>query len=220
MVVFVVAGSPAARAPWGLRPGRDDWVVAADLGAAHALRWGWPIHLLIGDLDSLPAEIVSELQGRGTAIERAPAAKDETDTELALARGLAHRPEQIVLCAAFGGRTDHFLANVLLLAHPRLASVDAVMVDGGETVRLMQARPDGAGASLDIAGHAGDLLSLLPFGSDAEGVTTEGLLYPLHAETLHLGSARGMSNVLTGPRSRVTLARGRLLAIHTRMAER
>jgi thiamine pyrophosphokinase len=92
------------------------------------------------------------------------------------------------------------------------------MVDGGETVRLVQATLEEA--TLDIHGASGDLISLLPLGEDAIGVTTEALLYPLQAETLHLGSARGVSNVLTSPQGRVTLRRGRLLVIHTRKEER
>ena len=54
----------------------------------------------------------------------------------------------------------------------------------------------------------GDLLSLLPLGGDAIGVTTEGLQYPLHDETLFLGQARGVSNVFTGSRAAITLRRG------------
>jgi thiamine pyrophosphokinase len=128
---------------------------------------------------------------------------------------MAMGPEEIVLCAATGGRTDHLLANVFLLARVDLASVRLRLVDGGETVRLLGAND--REAVLQIDGAAGDLLSLLPFGGDAAGVTTEALLYPLHAETLYLGQARGVSNVLTGPRCLVRLQRGQLLVIHNRM---
>lgn len=217
MRVFLVAGSPVAHRPWHLAPRPGDRVIAADLGAAHALRWGWPVHLLIGDLDSLPAQDATALELAGTQIQRAPAAKDETDTELGLARALELAPDQIVVAAAGGGRTDHLLANVLLLARPDLASVDVLVADGGESLRLLQAGTEGA--RLEIEGSPGDLLSLLPLGQDAVGVTTDGLLYPLRAETLYQGSARGVSNVFAGQRVRVALAHGRLLVIHIRMEE-
>jgi thiamine pyrophosphokinase len=215
---FVVAGSPLARRPSGVSPGRDDYVIAADLGAHHALTWGWRIDLLVGDLDSLPAGEASRIEVAGTQIFRAPAAKDETDTELALARALMLEPAQIIICAATGGRTDHLLANVLLLARPALATMDVQLVDGGETLRLLHA--EGQEARLGIEGAPGDLLSLLPLGGDAAGVSTEGLLYPLRAETLYLGQARGVSNVLTGARCEVSLQRGQLLVIHNRMEMR
>ena len=46
------------------------------------------------------------------------------------------------------------------------------------------------------SGAPGSTVSLLPFGGDADGVTTDGLVYPLADESLALGSARGVSNVI------------------------
>ena len=214
MRVFVVAGSPAAQQPQGPAPQPGDRVIAADLGAQHALRWGWRVDLVVGDLDSLPPGASLAIEQAGTEVLRVPAAKDQTDTELAIARALAMGADQLVICGATGGRTDHLLANVLLLAHGALAGADACLVDGGETIRLLRA--DGEIARLAIEGAAGDLLSLLPLGADTAGVTTRGLRYPLNDETLHLGEARGISNVLTGSRAQVSLRRGCLLVIHNR----
>jgi thiamine pyrophosphokinase len=215
MRAFVVAGSPVARSPVGIAPQEGDFVVAADLGAQHALAWGWPVHLLVGDLDSLPAEVVVRLQLAGVETQRVPTAKDQTDTELALALALEHRPAQIVVCGALGGRVDHLLANVLLLAHPSLAGLVVRMADGPETVRLIG--EGAAPAALSIEGARDDLVSLLPFGANVEGVWTAGLRYPLRGETLHLGAARGVSNVMSDDRAEVSLTRGRLLVTHYRM---
>ena len=74
--------------------------------------WGWPVHLLIGDLDSLPAEDTAALAGAGVPILRAPAAKDETDLELALQQALAEDASQIVICGALGeGRITCWLTS-------------------------------------------------------------------------------------------------------------
>lgn len=198
-----------------MNPGPGDFVVAADLGAQHALAWGWQVDLLVGDLDSLSPEVARRIETAGTRILRAPAAKDETDTELALAHALLLGADEVIVCGATGGRTDHLIANVLLLARPDLASAGVRLADGGETVRLLRAEEQLV--RLVIEGGAGDLVSLLPCGGDAVGVSTQGLLYPLFSETLHLGQARGMSNVLTGARCEVSLQRGQLLLIHNRM---
>jgi len=65
---------------------------------------------------------------------------------------------------------------------------------GPETIRLLAAPgPDGAPAHLALSGAAGDLLTLLPLGADAEGVSTDGMYYPLAGETLYEGRARGVS---------------------------
>ena len=59
----------------------------------------------------------------------------------------------------------------------------------------------------------GALLTLLALGGAATGVVTEGLEYPLAAETLEPGSSRGVSNVFAATEARLTVASGVLLAI-------
>jgi thiamine pyrophosphokinase len=235
MRVFIVAGSPQAERPVGLTPGPGDRVIAADSGAVHARAWGWPVHLLVGDLDSAPPAEVAALVAAGTPLLTAPAAKDETDLELALTRSLADGATEIILCAALGGRADHAFANVLLLARPELARVDVRIVEGGQTIRLLRGgknvaqaaglrlwrRPRQSGglryrsAHLALTGARGDLLSLLPVGGDAMGVTTAGLAYPLRDETLFFGQARGVSNVFEGAAAEVWLREGMMLVIQT-----
>ena len=121
MRVFLVGGSPFAHKPIGMAPGPEDRVIAADHGAHHVLAWGWPLHLLVGDLDSLAAADLQAIQAMDVPTITAPAEKDETDLELALAEALAMGARELVICGAFGGRADHLLANVLLLARPELA---------------------------------------------------------------------------------------------------
>ena len=50
-------------------------------------------------------------------------------------------------------------------------------------------------------------------GGAAHGIVTEGLRYPLRAETLLPGSTRGVSNELLVPIAHVSLTDGVLLAI-------
>ncbi|MCX7671918.1 MAG: thiamine diphosphokinase [Anaerolineae bacterium] len=218
MRVFVVAGSPAAQQPIGVAPGPADRVMAADYGAHHALVWGWPIHLLIGDLDSLPEADWQVVRARSIPTITAPAAKDETDLELALAQALADGAHELIICAALGGRADHMLANVLLLARPELDGIPAAIVEGAQTVRLLRGGASSAAApvSLTVTGAPGDLLTLLPLAGDALGITTAGLLYPLADEPLLFGRARGISNVLTASTAQIWLRTGLLLVIHTR----
>jgi thiamine pyrophosphokinase len=50
---------------------------------------------------------------------------------------------------------------------------------------------------------------------DAGGITTEGLRYPLHDETLRFGRARGLSNEIASLPARVSLGTGTLLVFET-----
>lgn len=199
-------------------PGWDegvDAVVAADGGYARALGLGLRPGLLVGDLDSLAPELADEAAAAGATVRRASVDKDESDAELALLEALELGAARITMLGAFGGpRLDHALANLWLLAHPRLAGVDLVLLDAGARARLVTA-PSAAGGTVSqrLPGRPGAIVSLLPFGGDVEGVTTSGLQYPLHDEPLRSGPARGLSNVRLVEDAAVTVRTGRLLVV-------
>ena len=66
-----------------------------------------------------------------------------------------------------------------------------------------------------ISGQPGDFVSLFPLGPGVDGVTTEGLRFPLQGEPLPLGPSRGLSNELLDTDARVSSRRGCLLVVHT-----
>jgi len=190
----------------------DDLIIAADGGAEVARELGLKPQVAVGDLDSLSSEVRAWLEGIGCQFMEHPARKDETDTELAIQYALHEGADEIVLLGAVGDRLDHTLANVGLLAMPELAEVRARIVSGATEVWLVR-------DELTIDGQPGDLVSLLPLGQDALGVSTEGLEYALHDDTLRFGPARGVSNVMTSWRARVTLRSGLLLALRVAQSE-
>ncbi|MCD6287178.1 MAG: thiamine diphosphokinase [Anaerolineae bacterium] len=195
------------------RPG--DHFVAADGGARHAMGAGIRLHHVIGDMDSLDQGLRRRLEEMGTEFHIAPVAKDETDLELALmwaaVQPLVH---EIVVLGAFGGRPDQALANLLLLALPELASHRVLMIDGRWSVRVIR-----GGERVTLRGTPGDYLSLIPLGGPASGVTTEHLVFPLDAETLAFGPARGVSNRLETEAATVTVQEGLLWCFHERSQE-
>lgn len=186
-----------------------DMVIAADSGAATALRLGHLPAFVVGDFDSLDAQLVEHLRARGSQIISAAVEKDETDTELAVQLAIDQGATHIPLLGALGGdRFDHTIANVLLLAG--FDTVPIQIIDGPSTCWLLRSP-----GHTTIEGHAGDLLSLLPLTGDASGIHTRGLYYPLNGETLRFGKPRGVSNMLTAERAEVSLESGMLLVIHT-----
>jgi thiamine pyrophosphokinase len=119
-----------------------------------------------------------------------------------------------MLGALGGPRTDHALANIGLLAHPALQA-DPVWLFDARCARLSLLVAGEEPATCRLAGRVRDLVSLIPWGETAIGVTTTGLRYPLANEPLLLGQTRGVSNVRTAPEATVTLQAGRLLVIET-----
>ena len=188
-----------------------DLVVAADGGAGSLDRMGAAPDVLIGDLDSVDASLVARLAAAGTRVEPRPVDKDASDTELAVEVAVEAGAGTIVMLGALGGgRLDHELANVLLLADPSLAGRDVRLVRGGTCIRLVR-----AGGQLDLAASSGDLVTLLPVGGDVSGVTTDGLRWPLRDAVLRMGRSRGLSNEVVAAPARVRIADGTLLVIES-----
>lgn len=204
----------AMQRAYTLDDGSRPIVIAAD-GGAHAVEAaGWLPDLIVGDADSLSEFDVERYRALGVSVDLHPAEKDESDTELAMGAAAAHDVAEIRLTGALGGpRIEHAIANLLLLADPRLDGRDVAIERGDSTIRRIGTH-DGPG-SIEIRGTAGDFVSLLPLDAEVAGISTEGLRYPLTDETLRLGPTRGLSNELVGERGAVRAERGRLLVVHT-----
>jgi thiamine pyrophosphokinase len=189
-----------------------DLVVAADGGARHAGALGLRLDRWVGDGDSIDPRDLESLAAAGVVVEQLEREKDASDTEFALLAAIAAGAATVTILGALGGpRTDHALTNVALLDHPGLAGHPSRLFDEHAARISFLAGP----AEAELAGHVDDLVTLVPVGGPAVGVTTRGLRYPLRNETLEPGSSRGLSNVRTTPQAGVALREGRLLLIET-----
>jgi thiamine pyrophosphokinase len=192
--------------PW-IREG--DLLIGADGGAGQALRWGLVPQYVIGDMDSLSERARQALEARGSQFMDHPRAKDETDLELALSFAAKQGAQEIILLGALGGRLDHTLSNLLLLTLPSLEGIAIRVVHDGEEVLLAR-----GGETVIVEGNPGDLVSLLPWGGDVHGITTQGLAWPLESDTLKFGYSRGVSNEMVASEARISVEAGRLLVVH------
>jgi len=219
--LILADGDGATRARLDLAwPGWDERVgivIAADGGARHAAPLGVVIDLWVGDGDSIDEAELAALAAAGVRIERSPADKDESDTELAIEAAIGLGADAIVIVGALGGRRiDHALVNIGLLAMPELADRAATIVDDQARIQLIRAPgPDGGPVERELAGRPGDLVSLLPYSGDVDSVTTTGLVYPLADEPLRLGRGRGLSNLRVSTTARVVVRAGLLLVVET-----
>ena len=208
MVIFANGKLPDENAARSLlREG--DLLIAADGGARHLLTMGILPEVVIGDLDSLDEEDLTDLVAAGVEVKQYPEDKDETDLELALEYALEKAPASILIIAALGGRLDQTVANLMLLTNPMLAGVDIRLDDGIEEVFFCRGQ-------VEVLGTEGDMVSLIPWGVPVEGVTTRGLRWSLRDETLFPERSRGVSNRMNTDRAAITIRSGLLLVVHRR----
>ncbi len=183
-----------------------DQLVAADGGLRHCVDLEvWPT-ILIGDLDSAPGELIDQARSRNIAVHTFPADKDATDLELALELAHESGATAVTVVAAFGGRLDHELATVSLLADSRWRNITITATDGDRYLYVVHGR-----CSLNL--RPGTTVSLLPWHGDAGGVTTQGLQWPLDNATLRAGTTRGVSNMAVDTAQEIALDVGVLLVV-------
>lgn len=165
--------------------GAADWLAA--LGIAP--------DVVLGDFDSVDEATRPRLAGAEWV--HAPD-QEASDLDKALAHALERGADTLDVAGAVGGRLDHTLTAVALaVKYHRLCRLRLVT----DTQQLWA-----VSGSAEVRGVPGDTVSLVPFG-DADGVSVEGVRWPLVDEPLPAGS-RGVSNSLIGPAARVRVARG------------
>lgn len=200
-IVFCAAGFDALVEPVA----SDDFIIAADGGFVHTQKLGITPDIILGDFDSL-----------GYTPDRAnvfPVEKDDTDAMLAVRRGLQLGYRKFVLYGSLDGpRLDHTVANFQTLQF--LADRDAAgyLVGSGQLVTVVK------NGSLTFPAGMEGTISVFCMGKDAEGVTLEGLYYPLENGTLTAGFPLGVSNHFTGAEAAITVRNGSLLVVWDRQA--
>ena len=195
--------SPAIRA----RIASAERIVGVDGGSRHLRDLDLLPHLAVGDMDSIPPDLLEHYRNAGVEMHLHPPRKDATDLELALELALERGATSVTILGGTGGRLDHTLGNLFLLARCLPHGVAACVMDEGQCVHLVD-------TELTLRGAVGDTLSLLPATPQASGVTLTGLEYPLRDATLTFGTSWGMSNVFVRDTAVVTVRSGRLFVFH------
>ena len=199
-VVFAGGDPSPAAVLAGLPVGA--YVIAADSGFDHARRLKVRVDLVVGDMDSISATGLV----LAAETETHPTDKGATDLAIALDAALARGFSRVVVVGGAGGRIDHFLANAALLAAPEYTLLRLRWLPGSAVINVVRDR-------VELAGSPGDLVSLLPYGGPAGGVTTSGLRWPLTGATLSPGTSLGVSNEFVEARATVEIATGVLLSV-------
>jgi thiamine pyrophosphokinase len=185
-----------------------DYIICADSGTDNALKVGINPDIIVGDMDSINPQTLTEITNRNIEIHKYNPEKDFSDTEIAIQYAMTMNINEIIIFGAIGDRLDHTLSNIHLIKTCLEKGYNAKIVNKKNEVSLIN-------DSIYIDGKKGDLVSLIPLTEEVEGVITDGLYYPLKDETLFLGSTRGNSNVMIDDKAIVKIKSGLLLVIKT-----
>ncbi len=202
-VVVIAAGTdPPTAIPPDLASARH--VVAADSGYDLAVALGLEADVLVGDLDSVSPEGLARARASGLRIVEHPEDKDVTDLELAIAMVVDDDCDRLVVIGGRGGRLDHQLSVVSILAAVRGPTcVEAWMGDSALfVVRDRWSARLARGATCSLLAWDGRPV-----------VRTTGLRWPLDGEEVRRGSGRGVSNEALGGVVQVEVEGGVVLVI-------
>jgi thiamine pyrophosphokinase len=195
-----------------------DCLICADGGVRHARRLGLRPDLVVGDMDSATDDDRAFIDTNQIPLSLHPRDKDETDAELAVQAALRQLDPEgkqtIMLAGAFGSRPDHVLATQLLAAAQASPLRHFQLTDGRSSFYTL-AGPDTL--ILDLPPDELDnlVISAIPVSPRVEGLTYEGLLFPLADVSLEQGSSRGVSNKAIRSPIWISLSAGRLLVAVT-----
>ncbi len=187
--------------------GKEDLIICADNSFSKALAENIKPDLIIGDFDTGKAEEFPS----DTDIIKFPSEKDDTDTMLCIKETEKRGFSEITIVGGLSGRLDHTYANIQSLAYAESRGIKAVISDGDNEAFLMNP------GEISITKKEGYSLSLFSYGEKAEGIYAEGVKYPICGSSLTDSFPLGVSNEITADKARISLSKGTLLIILSKL---
>lgn len=181
----------------------DDLIIAADGGCAYLEKYGIKPDIIIGDFDSLGR--VPE----GDEVIKLNTEKDITDMHAAVDIGLEKGYVEFHFYGACGGRIDHTLANIQLVAHLAQKNIKAYIHDDKTVITAL------CNGTLRFAPKYKGYISVFSHSDKCLGVYLKGLKYTLENAVLNNAFPLGVSNEFLGNDSEITVENGTAILIYS-----
>ncbi len=188
----------------------SDVVLCADGGLEHAAKCGIIPDYMIGDFDSVSKKTLEGFKEKGVKEIAYTPEKDYTDTEICVEKAIELGAKEICIAAGIGSRLDHSLGNLGLLHIMLSRGINGYIMSDNCKIFIC------CNNQITLSGEAGDIVSIIPYGGDAEGITLKGLKYPLNNASIPLGRPIGVSNVMAQNKCSISVNSGELIIIHQR----
>ncbi len=186
------------------RPAAGDMVIAVDGGFQILKENGINADMVIGDFDSL------HFVPQHSNVIVLNTEKDDTDMWAAVKEGMGAGYEVFHIYCGTGGRIEHTLANIQLVA--RLSQDEKQGFLYGSDYIITAVTNRAITFSKDLSGY----VSVFSHSEKAQGVYLKGLKYELHNAELSNTYPLGVSNEFIGRESRISVENGTLLIVYPR----
>lgn len=182
---------------------KNIYLIAADGGYNYLNAMKLVPDVWIGDADSLEAEISLPDECRRIDL---PVEKDDTDMLAAVKIGLEKGCRQFHLYGGTGGRFDHTLANIKVMAYISEHGGTVYMFDNEGVLTVLE------NSSILFGASERGYISVFSMVDVSEGVSIHGLKYELENASLTGTSSIGVSNAfIPNRKSSISVRNGRLL---------
>jgi len=186
---------------------RSDVLLAADGGAARLAALGLRPDAVIGDMDSLAADVAAGLAAADVPFVRHETRKDQTDGELAVRHALSRGAGRILLAGALGTQLDHVLGHTAILRRLAREGIEAFAL----SPHMWATAVHGPG-ELQLSGVRGCRFSFVALTS-CTSVTLDGFDYGLDGARVEPDSCLGLGNTVVSATALVGLRSGEALLI-------
>ncbi|MGO3167132.1 thiamine diphosphokinase [Senegalia sp. (in: firmicutes)] len=183
-----------------------DKIIAADGAGKYLYELNRLPDVLIGDFDTLEANILEYFRKKDVDIHEFLPVKDKSDLELAIDLATEYSPKEIIIIGALGSRMDHSLSNIMLLFHILEKGIEVKMIDDKNEIMPIK-------NEIKIKKGKYEYISLLPILEDLDGVELIGLEYEFSNLKLKRTSTRGISNRFKEKEAKIKVKSGMGLVI-------
>ena len=177
-----------------------DTIICADGGLLVADKLNLTPTHLIGDYDSMKMPDAPD-------IIKLPMEKDMTDTEAAVDLAVSLGFDHITILGGLGGRFDHTMGNLGVLAKYCGKTHYLALIDGQNYVRMVNP------GRYEMPKNPYKYLGIISYGDFAENVTLCGVKYPLEDHFLTHETSLGVSNEIISEVAKISFTSGKLLII-------
>lgn len=185
----------------GFKPEKDNLIIAVDAGYQRLKELEINPDLVVGDFDSLG--FVPDHPNTETH----PSVKDDTDTMLAVKKGIEAGCDRFMIYGGTGGRIAHTFGNIQVLAHLANQGRQGFIIDKDYIITTAK------DCTLCFDKSSSGYISVIPWGSESCTVTLKGLKYELDSTPLPCDRPLGISNEFTGESAKITVHEGTAVII-------